>query len=79
MDVELSADLNNEDDDGLCWTLISKAKDPAQVTVGAVLRAGSIDEWSWVRVVAIDPDGQVHFELIDASEAEAGGELASAS
>jgi hypothetical protein len=69
MDLDLRADLNDEDDDGLNWTLLSDARRPEAVRPGAVLRAGQGRYWSWVRVVAVDDDGQVHFCQISADEA----------
>jgi hypothetical protein len=35
--------------------------------------------WSWVRVVAVDEDGQVHFQQISGTEAAKSGRLATAS
>ena len=45
----------------------------------AVLRAGTERSWSWVRVVAVDEDGQVHFQQISGAEAAKSGRLATAS
>ena len=64
MELDLRADLNCEDDDGLNWALLVKAVHPERVKPGAVLRAGTERSWSWVRVVAVDEDGQVHFQQI---------------
>ncbi|MGH9083133.1 MAG: hypothetical protein ACRDWN_07295 [Acidimicrobiales bacterium] len=69
MELDLRADLNNEDDTGLNWALLSKAVDPDAVKPGAVLRAGTSRSWSWVRIVAVDDDGQVHFRQISGAEA----------
>jgi hypothetical protein len=69
MELELRANLNNEDDDGLNWGLLRDAADPAGVRPGAVLRAGTRRFWSWVRVVRVDEDGQVHFVQISPREA----------
>jgi hypothetical protein len=78
MKTELRADLNHEDDDGLGWTLLSGADRPELVRPDAVLRAGTERFWSWVRVAAVDDDGQVHFRQITAAEAKASGQLAEA-
>jgi hypothetical protein len=67
--IVLRANLNNEDDDGLNWSLLRKAADPEAVVEGAVLVAGTERFWSWVRIRRIDSDGQVHFERISADEA----------
>lgn len=79
MELDLRADLNCEDDDGLNWALLSKAAHPERVKPGAVLRAGTDRSWSWVRVVAVDEDNQVHFQQISGAEAAKSGRLATAS
>jgi hypothetical protein len=68
--IALAANLNNEDDEGLNWSLLRNAADPSVVVEGAVLRAGTERFWSWVRILRIDEDGQVHFEQISADEAK---------
>jgi len=68
MDLELRADLNSEDDDGLNWALLRDAVDPSKIHRGAVVRAGSERFWSWVEVVAVDPDGQVHLRQLSRAE-----------
>ena len=76
MKIDLRADLNREDDEGLGWTVPSSADRPEIVLPGAVLRAGTEKFWSWVRLTTIDDDGQVHFRQISAAEAKASGQLA---
>jgi hypothetical protein len=78
MRIDLPADLNREDDEGLGWALLSGAAHPDDVKPGAVLCAGTEGFWSWVRVTSIDEDGQVHFCQISAAEAKAAGQLAEA-
>jgi len=78
MKIDLQADLNREDDDGLGWALLSGADRPEIVLPDAVLRAGTEKFWSWVRVATVDDDGQVHFRQISAAEAKASGRLAEA-
>ena len=78
MKIDLRADLNREDDDGLGWALVSGADRPEIVRRDAVLRAGTEKFWSWVRVTTVDDDGQVHFRQISAAEAKASGQLAEA-
>jgi hypothetical protein len=65
----LRANLNNEDDEGLNWSLVRKATDPATIVEGDVLVARTERFWSWVRIRQVDDDGQVHFERITAEEA----------
>jgi hypothetical protein len=79
MDIELDADLNAEDDEGLNWSVLSAAAHPEVVKPGAVITAGRDRYWSWARVVRVDPDGQVHFEQISAAEAQEARKLANAS
>lgn len=69
-ELDIIADLNAEDDDGLNWALIRKASDPSVVVPGAVLRAGMERAWSWVQIVAVDDDGQVHFRQISGAAAK---------
>lgn len=78
MDIELDADLNSEDDDGLNWTLLRDAAHPELIRPGAVVTAGRDRYWSWVRVVRVDPDGQVHFQQLTAAEANQARNLANA-
>lgn len=68
-DIALRANLNNEDDEGRNWALLRDAVNPELIVKGAVVTAGTDRFWSWVRIVQVDPDGQVHFEQIDAAEA----------
>jgi hypothetical protein len=68
-DIALRANLNNEDDEGRNWALLRDAANPEAIVEGAVVTAGTKRFWSWVRIHSVDPDGQVHFEQIDADEA----------
>jgi hypothetical protein len=79
MGIELDADLNAEDDEGFDWSLLSAAALPERIEPGAVITAGRDGYWSWVRVVRVDPDGQVHFQQISAAEAHKARKLANAS
>jgi len=58
-EVDLLADLNAEDDDGLGWSTLSGARQPTNVRSGAFLLAGNHYGRAVVRVVAVDGDGQV--------------------
>jgi len=66
-EIDLAADLNAEDDDGLGWSVLSDARDPSRVRPGAMLVAGNRHAAAVVRVVAVDEDGQVHFTVLPAS------------
>jgi hypothetical protein len=67
--IALVANLNNEDDEGLNWSLLRNAADPALIVEGAVVVAGTERFWSWVRIRRVDEDGQVHFEQISTDDA----------
>jgi hypothetical protein len=63
-EIDLVADLNAEDDDGLGWSSLSDARDAAQVRPGVMLVAGNRSGKAVVRVMAVDEDGQVHFTVL---------------
>ncbi len=65
--IDLIADLNAEDDDGLGWSTLGEARDPARIRPGVMLVAGNRYAQAVVRVVAVDEDGQVHFALLPGS------------
>jgi len=65
--IDLLADLNAEDDDGLGWSMLGDARDPAQVRPGVMLVAGNRHAQAVVRIVAVDADGQVHFAVLPGS------------
>ena len=65
--IDRVADLNDQDDDGQGWSLLSDARDPDAVKVGAMLIAGNRQAIAVVRVLAVDDDGQVHFTVLAAS------------
>jgi len=66
-EIDLVADLNAEDDEGLGWSVLSDARDPFLVRPGAVLVAGNYQARAVVRIVAVDADGQVHFTILPGS------------
>ncbi len=66
-DLDLVADLNAQDDDGLGWSTLTDAHAPERVRPGAMLFAGNSQAQAVVRVVAIDADGQVHFSVLPGS------------
>lgn len=68
--IDLVADLNAEDDDGLGWSTLADASDPERVRPGAMLLAGNSAAQAVVRIVAVDDDGQVHFTILPGSVAK---------
>jgi hypothetical protein len=69
-EIDLLADLNAEDDDGLGWSVLSDSRDPSRVRPGVMLVAGNDQARAVVRVLAIDEDGQVHFAVLPGSLAK---------
>ena len=65
--IDLAADLNDEDDEGLGWSMLSEARDPGRIRPGVMLVAGNRQAQAVVRVVAVDDDGQVHFTVLPGS------------
>jgi hypothetical protein len=59
-DIDLIADLNAEDDDGLGWSTLADARTPDRIAPGAMFLAGNRLGQAVVRIVAVDDDGQVH-------------------
>jgi hypothetical protein len=66
-EIDLVADLNAEDDEGLGWSVLSEARDRSQVCRGVMLVAGNDQAKAVVRIVAVDDDGQVHFTILPGS------------
>lgn len=67
LELDITADLNAQDDDGLGWSTLADAADPGRVVPGAMLLAGDERTTAVVRVVAVDDDGQVHFAVLPGS------------
>ena len=65
--IDLDADLNAQDDDGLGWSTLADARDSSRVVPGAMLLAGNRVAQAVIRVVAVDDDGQVHFVILPGS------------
>ena len=65
--IDLAADLNEEDDEGLGWSTLSDARDPGRIRPGVMLVASNPQAQAVVRVVAVDDDGQVHFTVLPGS------------
>jgi hypothetical protein len=66
-EIDLIADLNAEDDEGLGWSVLSQARDQSRIRRGVMLVAGNDQAKAVVRIVAIDDDGQVHFTVLPGS------------
>jgi hypothetical protein len=66
-EIDLVADLNAEDDEGLGWSTLSDARDASRIRPGVMLLAGNRHAQAVVRVVAVDQDGQVHFTVLPGS------------
>ena len=67
LDIDIRADLNAQDDDGLGWSTLADARDPARVRPGVMLLAGNSSGRAVVRIAAVDDDGQVHFTILPGS------------
>lgn len=65
--VDLAADLNDQDDNGFGWSTLDDAMDPVKVRPGAMLVAGNRYGKAVVRVISVDEDGQVHFAILPGS------------
>lgn len=65
--LDIVADLNAQDDDGLGWSTLADASDPSRVAPGALLLAGNESATAVVRIVAVDEDGQIHFSVLPGS------------
>jgi hypothetical protein len=67
LELDLEADLNAQDDEGLGWSTLSDARHASSVRPGVMLLAGNRFGRAVVRVVAVDDDGQVHFAILPGS------------
>lgn len=67
LEVDLVADLNAQDDDGLGWSVVSNACHPDRLQPGAMVLAGNEQGRAVVRIVAVDDDGQIHFSILPGS------------
>ena len=69
-ELDVIADLNAEDDDGLGWSTLADARDATRVRPGAMLLVGNESAAAVVRIVAVDDDGQIYFSILPGSVAK---------
>lgn len=65
--VDITADLNDEDETGFIWTFLDEARDPSLIVPGAIVVAGDADAPAITEVVDIvdKPAGKiVHLRLL---------------
>ena len=65
--VDITADLNDEDDTGFVWTFLDEARDQWQIKPGAIIVAGDEDTAAVCEVVDLAPAGDatiVHLRLL---------------
>jgi hypothetical protein len=65
--VDITADLNDEDETGYVWTFLDEARDPAQITPGALVVAGDEEAAAICQVVDLTAAGDgtiVHLRLL---------------
>jgi hypothetical protein len=68
--VDMSADLNDEDDTGYVWTFLDEARDPSVIVPGAIVVAGISDAPAVAEVVDLvtKPAGTVvHLRVLPGS------------
>ena len=51
--VDISADLNDEDETGFVWTFLDEARDPVAIFPGAIVLAGDPDSAAAAEVVDV--------------------------
>jgi hypothetical protein len=65
--VDITADLNDEDETGYVWTFLDEARDPRQIKQGGIVVAGDQDAAAVCEVIDLVPvsDGTiVHLRLL---------------
>ena len=68
--VDITADLNDEDETGFVWTFLDEARDPGLIRPGAIVVAGDADAPAVAEVVDLvdKPAGTiVHLRLLPGS------------
>ena len=64
--VDITADLNDEDETGYVWTFLDEARDPGQIKPGTLVVAGDEDAAAICQVIDLTPAGDgtiVHLKL----------------
>ena len=65
--VDITADLNDEDETGYVWTFLDEARDPGQIKPGTLVVAGDDDAAAVCQVIDLTPAGDgtiVHLKLL---------------
>jgi hypothetical protein len=65
--VDITADLNDEDETGYVWTFLDEARNPGQITPGVLVVAGDEEAAAVCQVVDLVPAGDgtiVHLRLL---------------
>ena len=64
--VDITADLNDEDETGFVWTFLDEARDPGQITPGVLVVAGDEEAAAVCQVVDLVPagDGTIVMRMI---------------
>ena len=70
--VDITADLNTEDETGFVWTFLDEARDPALIVPGAIVVAGDADAPAVSQVVDLvdKPSGTIVHLRADAAQLE---------
>jgi hypothetical protein len=55
--VDITADLNDEDESGLVWTFLDEARDPGRIALGVLVLAGDEAAVAVCQVVDLVPGG----------------------
>ena len=64
--VDITADLNDEDETGYVWTFLDEARDPTQVRPGSIVIAGDEDAAAVCQVIDLVPAGDGTMPLYEA-------------
>jgi hypothetical protein len=65
--VDITADLNDEDETGYVWTFLDEAREPSQIKPGAIVLAGDNDAPAVAEVVDLVPKAArtvVHLHIL---------------